>query len=256
MPDDVQPSPCAQVSLSEDEGIRRGKLLHAAGSVANADIYLIEQGATTVVLKTFRRRPWLVRVLFSRWTLAHEVAVLEALGGVSGVPRFCGRVGKDSFLMEYVCGAGPVLSPRELPVGHYPSREFFVRLRELVAGMHARGVSHGDMRRRNILRGEDDRPYLIDFATSVIAGGRWHPVRRWLVAWFAQADAYAVAKLMNSYYPDLLTDDERRCLERLPWHLRLGRFLRKRVYRRFIKQKHWRERWDRFRRRGPASGQS
>lgn len=247
MPDDVQPNPCVQVSRSEDEAIRGGKLLHAAGSVANADIYLIEQGGATVVLKTFRRRPWLVRVLFSRWTLAHEVAVLQALAGVKGIPRLHGRIGKDSFLMEYVRGAGTVVSPRDVAPENRPSRQFFIRLREMVAGMHARGVSHGDMRRRNIMRGEDDTPYLIDFATAIVAAGPRRPLRRRLVAWFARADAFAVAKLIRSYYPDLLTAEEQRCLDEVPWYLALGRFFRRNIYRRFIKQKRWRERWDRWR---------
>ncbi len=44
-----------------------------------------------------------------------------------------------------------------------------------------------------------------------------------------------------------LTEEERRRLEDLPWHLRLGRFLRRHVYKPLIKQKTWRQRWENWR---------
>jgi len=237
----------APPTRSEDDWIGAGSILHAAGSVANADTYLVDWEGGTAVLKTFRRRPWLMRVLFTRWTLAHEVAVMQALDDVPGVPRILGRLGKDSFVMEYVRGAGPLQSHRQVPPERYPPREFFIRLREMVLDMHRRGVSHGDMRRRNIMQGDDGRPYLIDFATAVIANGPVRPLRRRLMTWFAQADRFALAKLIDSYYPDLVSADERRRLTELPWYLRAGRFFRQRVYRPFIKQKRWRERWQSWR---------
>jgi predicted Ser/Thr protein kinase len=244
------PSPdglAALLALPEDELLQRGRLLHAAGSVANADVYLLAEGSSPVVLKTFRRRPWLVRVCFSRWTLAHEVAVLRCLDGVPGVPLVWGRAGRDSFLMEYIAGAGPLRNSREIAAAEFPGRPFFTRLRDLVDAMHARGVSHGDLRRLNVMRGPGDVPYLIDFATALSAQGFLAALRRRVVALVARADLFAVAKLIASYYPDLLTDAERDRLANLPWYLRAGRFIRKRVYGRFIKQKHWRQRWARWR---------
>jgi tRNA A-37 threonylcarbamoyl transferase component Bud32 len=244
------------LSLPEGELLRRGQLLHAAGSVANADIYLLEDADSRAVLKTFLRRPWLVRLCFSRWTLAREYRILRSLTGVRGIPAVWGLVGRDSFLMEYITGAGPLRSSRDIRADEYPSRTFCVRLRELVAAMHARGVSHGDLRRFNVMQGPDDTPYLIDFATAFSAAGPLAPLRRYLARKLAQADLFAVAKLIASYHPDLLTDSERERLVDLPWHLRLGRFYRKHIYGTFIKPKHWRQRWARWRRpRRPAAGQ-
>jgi tRNA A-37 threonylcarbamoyl transferase component Bud32 len=235
------------LSLPEEELLRRGQLLHAAGSVANADIYLLEDAGTPVVLKTFRRRPWLVRLCFSRWTLAHEVNVLRGLSGIPGIPAVWGRVGRDSFLMEYIRGPGPLRHRRELATADYPDLEFLTRLRDLVAAMHDRGVSHGDLRRLNIVQGPGNRPYLIDFATALSAHGPLGPLRRRIADGMARADLFALAKLIASYDPALLSDAERQRLADIPWYLRLGRFLRKRVYGRLIKQKHWRERWARWR---------
>ena len=236
------------LSLPEDELVRRGRLLHAAASVANADIYLLEEAGTLAVLKTFRRRPWLVRVCFSRWTLVHEYGILRGLAGLPGIPAVWGRVGRDSFLMDYIQGAGPLRNRREVAASDAPDASFLAHLRSLVAAMHARGVSHGDLRRLNVMQGPDNQPYLIDFATALSAHGPLAPLRRLIVGAVAKSDLFALAKLVASYHPDLLTEAERHRLEYIPWHLRLGRFYRKRIYGPFIKQKHWRERWARWRR--------
>lgn len=240
-------SPRDLVSLPEQDLVAAGCLLHAAGSVANADTYVVATAAGPVLLKTFRRRPWLMRVLFTRWTLRREFDALRALAGLPGIPTVYGLVGRDSLLMEYIAG-GPLRNARELGPDEVPSARFLVRLRELVAAMHERGVSHGDVRRRNILRGTDDQPYLIDLATAVAARGSLPWLRRAVYGALRRADLFAVAKIIASYRPDLLTEQERRRLTELPWPLRLGRYLRRHVYRPFIKQKRWRERWARWRR--------
>lgn len=231
----------------EDELLRRAALLHAAGSVANADTYVLDTPGGPVLMKSFRRRPWLVRVLFSRWTLRREHRALSDLAGLVGVPAVYGIAGRDTLVTQFVQGAGPLRSRREMAAEELPSERFLARLRELVAAMHGRGISHGDIRRQNILRGPDDTPYLIDFATAVDQAGPLPALRRLAVAAFRKADLFAVAKIITSYRPEMLTEEERHRLTHLPWHLRLGRFLRKHVYGTLIKQKTWRERWQNWR---------
>jgi len=235
------------LTLSEDELLRRATLLHAAGSVANADTYVLEGPAGPLLLKSFRRRPWLVRILFLRWTLRREYRAMRALASLPGVPAVHGIAGKDTLVTEFVQGTGPLCNRREMAAEELPSERFLVRLRDVVAAMHGRGIAHGDIRRQNILRGPVDTPYLIDFATAVSLTGPLPALRRRAIGAFRKADLYAVAKIINSYRPEMLTADEQRRLTDLPWHLRLGRFLRKHVYGSLIKQKAWRERWDNWR---------
>jgi tRNA A-37 threonylcarbamoyl transferase component Bud32 len=254
MNDSIPATPQELLALPEAELLRGGRLLHAAGSVANADVYALATASGPVLLKTFSRRPWIVRIIFSRWTLRREFRALSALAGVAGVPTVHGIVGRDSLLTEFVPGPGPLRSHRELAPAELPTERFLLRLRELVAAIHGRGVSHGDVRRQNILQGPDESPYLIDFATAVSTRGPLPALRRLVFGAFVKADLFALAKLIRSYRPELLTAEEQRRLGEVPWHLRLGRFLRKRVYGPFIKQKRWRQRWEnwrhgRFRRR-------
>lgn len=234
------------LALNENELLARGTLLHAAGSITNADTFVVDIAESRILVKSLKRRFWLVRVLFARKTLRHECHVLDQLHDIEGIPKLHGMVGKDTLLMEYVEGNGPLGDSREIEPDQWPPKEFFVRLRTLVDTMHQRGISHGDMRRRNIMQGPDNQPYLIDFATAVSLQGPFGSFRRGLFTMCRRADRFALAKMIRSYYPDVLNDDDERALRDIPWYLRLGRFLRKRVYRRFIKQKRWRERWIKF----------
>ncbi|MBN2450463.1 MAG: protein kinase family protein [Lentisphaeria bacterium] len=241
------PPSCEELlRTSEEDLIARGRLLHSAGSITNADTYLLASSFGPCVLKTFRRRWWCARVLFTRWTLRREAAAMRRLEGLRGVPALHGMVGRDSMLMEFVEGEGTLTDSRELRPEQYPPPDFFRRLAALVQALHDRGVCHGDMRRRNILLGRDGTPYLIDFATAVSLDGPGGLLRRTVHRLLRRSDQFAVAKIIHSYYPGLLTEEEKRRLTQVPWPLRAGRFLRKRVYRHFIKQRRWQERWCRW----------
>lgn len=74
-------------------------------------------------------------------------------------------------MLEYIEGTTLRIAAEELQ-----DREtFFARLRETVQAMHATGVAHGDLKRKeNIVVGPDERPYIIDFgiaATRPAVGG-------------------------------------------------------------------------------------
>ena len=126
-----------------------------------------------------------------------------------------------------------------------PSALLFDRLNALVAEMHAHGWAHGDLRRKNILMDTDDTPYLIDFATAWHAGSRAGLTRRWLFRHWVRVDRANIARIKESYLPDALTADERDILAHQPWHLRAGRWARKRLYRP-LKRRNRRKAWRRL----------
>ncbi len=216
-------------------------LLHGRNSVANADVYLVEVDGQVVLAKTYASNPAWARLLFGRIALAREYRALSALQNLVGVPRVYGLVNGDTLLTEYVAEGTTLTSHVDTPREAWPSLDFFHRLRELLDTMHRQGIAHGDMRRRNIMRAKGEIPYLIDFTTAI--GKRNHnPLSCWLFRAFRRADEFAVLKLQASFYPDSLSaEDTQRILNR-PWYLRVGQFLRKRVYRKWIKQRRWQER--------------
>ena len=222
------------------------QVLHRGKSIAQPDILLVQRGGRPVVMKDYSRRPALVRLLFGRPILRREARVLSLLDGIVGIPRFLGWQDKDRLFIECVEGRGRLRCHRETTPDAYPAPEFFTRLKTLLAEIHVRGLAHGDVHRSNILRGPDDVPYLIDFASAVVRHGRLGFVRRPLFNMVALVDRTTLLKLQRSYYPETLTAAENALLDNPPWYLSLGRFMRKRLYRKIIKQRTWERRLQRL----------
>jgi predicted Ser/Thr protein kinase len=98
-----------------------------------------------------------------RTLLERERAVYERLGGIAGIPRSFGMV-SGGLALEYV--AGPSLREHEARIADRD--ELFAKLRATLTAMHAAGVAHGDLKRKdNIIIGPGERPYLIDFGLAV-----------------------------------------------------------------------------------------
>jgi len=213
---------------------------HEGRSLGQADVCAYEIEGRRFVVKDFRPRPWLIRRGWGRWVLRREWNRLERLQGIVGIPRLLGWVDGDAFAMEWIVG-------ERLPHSRHGVLEppFFERLERLVAEMHARGVAHGDLRRKNVLADRDQRPYLIDFATAHLTGANF--LRRRLFERICRIDRLKIIELKADYCPNALTEDERRSLEDRPLSLRLGHFARKKLYRPFIKPSRWRRRWKRLR---------
>jgi len=198
--------------------------VHRGRRILQPDVSAYEIGDRRFVVKDFARRPWIVRRFWGRWILRREWDRLERLQDLDGVPRLLGWVDGDAFAMEWLDAERlPHLRENRLdPV-------FFERLEKLVEAMHERGISHGDLRRKNILVDADQRPYLVDFATAFRVGRRRRG-RRFFER-LCEIDRLTVLKLKSYYFPDSLSDEERRLLDRQPLALKIGRFLRKKVYR-------------------------
>ncbi len=148
--------------------------LLSRGGRRNPDVWCVEQGGRSWVVKDFAPRgPW-VRATLGRWITAREVRAWRALDGHPAVPRFGGRIDALAFAVEYRPGRR---MSRKL-AGRVPA-DFLERLEEALEEMHRRGVVHLDLRHRsNVLVDEGGRPVLIDFGSAVTfrpgsAAARW-----------------------------------------------------------------------------------
>lgn len=192
-------------------------------------ILLTAPDGVKFVLKDWSGRPWIFRQTWCRVAAWREVRVYERLRGMAGVPQLISRMGDLGFVMEW-------LDARPLPrtkMRDVLGLEFFRQLDALVRDMHDRGVAHGDLRRRNILRGIDGRPRLIDFETAVVAkgedGGRFFRA-------LCGVDHITVLKIQARYFPESLSAEDRAALDSVPWYLAAGRFFRQHVYGKFTKK--------------------
>ena len=154
-------------------------------------------------MKDYGRRPFWFRNTVGRFVISREVTIYGALDGLSGIPRFFGRVGGLAFVVERIEGL-PIsgFRKRGLPDG------FLERLRDLIAAMHGRGVVHWDLRqRRNILVGADGDPYVIDFASGVR-----FPPGSFIHRLASLPDISALAKLKEKHAPHAITSEDRRLI--------------------------------------------
>lgn len=154
------------------------------------------------------------------WLASREAEVFERMAGVDGVPRMVGRVGPTGIAHVFV--PGEPLAPND-EVG----APFLDDLERLVAAFHERGVAIVDLQKpENLLRGEDGRPYLLDFqiawALSRRGIGRSWPMRR-LHRIALNGDLYHLRKHRYRFLRDTLSEEQIARLRRRPWYIRLHR---------------------------------
>ncbi|MCE5228767.1 hypothetical protein LLG95_04125 [bacterium] len=211
--------------------------MHAARSLAQADVYTLDWNGRPAVLKDFSKRPWLVRVLWARPVAGREVRALRRLAGVRGVPQLFGTAGPEAFIME-------LMQADRLPKSDKtpPPAAYWADAKRLMNEMHARGVAHGDLRRKNIMINANGEAILIDFATAMSRRKGWAaPFYNFLYERCRRIDRITLARIKASYNPELLDADEQLILASQPWYLRAGRWMKKNIYR-WRKPRTWRKR--------------
>lgn len=146
------------------------------------------------MVKDFAGRPWPVRLLLGPWHLDREETAYGALGGLPGTSEFLGRVDRQAIALSFIPGR----SLGSLKRGDLP-RLFFDDLDRLLETIHARGVAHGDLHRRDVLVGDDGQPYVVDFSTSLRAGTEPDPLLGFVFRQMCHADRRAAAKLRRRF---------------------------------------------------------
>ncbi len=100
---------------------------------------------------------------FHRHMLRHEFAVYRQLGDFDGAPDCYGLIDNQYLVLEYVQGR-TIRQKRPLD-----EDEFHARLLEHIRAMHAKGVAHMDLKRKdNLLVKTDESPCILDFGAAVI----------------------------------------------------------------------------------------
>ncbi|NLN76112.1 MAG: hypothetical protein GX139_07350 [Armatimonadetes bacterium] len=179
------------------------KYLRRAGGT-RPDLRVVDMPDGKIVVKDYKHSDKLFRLLIGPILIHREAGALKILKGVSGVPQFIGKIDRYAFAMQYVPGTSLADD-----LDHPPAQEFYDELRRVVDDIHSRGVAHCDLfSTGNIMYGDDDQPYVVDFAASVFRGKGINPFTRKLHSSFVSADRIAVLKAKKRLSPHLLTDKE------------------------------------------------
>jgi pimeloyl-ACP methyl ester carboxylesterase len=149
------------------------------GGLANPDVLWVpprSQGGEPCIVKDYATgRAWPLRRLLSRALARRELAQLERVAGLPGVPAWAEAVDERALAME--CLVGTALTRHE----HYRTlpAEFFTALEGILEGLLARGVVYLDLRSAsNVLVTASGAPALVDFASALRL-----PAPRGLVRW-------------------------------------------------------------------------
>lgn len=111
---------------------------------------------------------------FHRHMLRHEYRAYLQLGDFAGSPACHGLIDGQYLVLEYVQGR-TIRNKRPLD-----EDEFHDRLFDYIREMHARGVAHMDLKRKdNLLVKTDESPCILDFGAAVIKKKGLHPFNRY-----------------------------------------------------------------------------
>ncbi len=139
-----------------------------------------------------------------RRALEREHRVYERLRGIPGVPRCFGLLDGKYLVLEHI--DGPSYRDYESKLAH--RERFFAALLDTIDAMHAAGVAHGDLKRKdNLLVGPGERPYLVDFGIARVRRGAAGREDR-LFRWIAQMDLNAWIKLKYRKRVDALSAED------------------------------------------------
>ena len=169
--------------------------------------------------------------------IQHEYKIYQRLEGIAGIPKCYGLSDDGSLILEYIDGD----SYREKEHILENRDQFFVDLLALILSIHEVGVSHGDLKRKdNILIGEKNQPYLIDFGAAMSLNSKNQFIKRWLYNFSKQTDLNAWIKHKYFRQYDEITKDDLTYYSssKLDKLIRLTRkFWRTLTFRRFRKER-------------------
>ena len=167
-----------------------------------SSVYLVEADGRTLAVKDFLNTPFFFRTFVAPYLVRRESKALAHLNGTPGVPSYYGRIDARAFAMEYIAGT-PIA---DFGMGQI-APEVFPRIQEVIDGIHARGVSHGDLKRRsNLILTPDHQIYLVDFAAAVIGQRPLRPLLNWLQKQMELVDNKSLPRLKKFVAPELLTE--------------------------------------------------
>jgi serine/threonine protein kinase len=190
------------------------------GAGYQASLRLFESPYGRLVVKSAHAHG--LRGSVAKASIRREQRAYERLGGIPGIAKSYGLLDEESLVLEHI--EGPSL--REYETELQDRERFFADLLEIIDAMHAAGVAHGDLKRKdNTLVGPDRRPYVVDFGIACIRRNQDGIVNRWCFEWMRQMDYNAWIKLKYGRKPTGLSPEDAARYRPL-WLERVARWIR------------------------------
>jgi predicted Ser/Thr protein kinase len=196
----------AEAGLKIDPALETWLLRHLAtgrvvGRGYQAVVRQLSSEAGDLVVKSPHPNSFLA--WFGRRTIRREARAYERLAGIPGIPACFGLARAEHLVLAHVAGSTlrqAVLRDRE---------RFFARLLETILAMHAAGVAHGDLKRKeNTLVGPDEQPCIIGFGIACLLGPGVRGLSRKRFEITRQVDLNAWIKLKYGSRTETMTAED------------------------------------------------
>lgn len=190
------------------------------GAGYQATVRLHEGPYGKLIVKSAVRKG--LRSRAAKISIVREHAAYERLRGVEGVPASHGLVDGEHLVLDYI--EGPSLRAYERQIRD--RERFFADLLETIEAVHAAGVAHGDLKRKdNTLVGPGERPYIIDFGIACLRKEKGGRLNRFCFDLYRQLDYNAWTKLKYGRSFEGLSAEDAKRYKPL-WIERIARWLR------------------------------
>ncbi len=149
-----------------------------------------------------------------RWLKRREQQFHQRADFVPGIQRWYAEISDSVYALEFVPGRTLDTFPKTAA----PAGNFFDDLRELLNGLHRRGLAYCDLHKRsNIVVMEHGRPALIDFQIALVhdyhAGWPWRWLSEHIIAYMQKMDLYHLYKHKRRCAPNDMRPEELKLAE-------------------------------------------
>jgi len=206
----------------------RGLVLQQSGSSLKADVFVARFNGRCVVVKDYSASPVLLRATLCRWLVHREMAAMKRLVEHPGIPRLIGDYGRYGFAMEQV--VGQTLENQALKERPELLRQLDAHIRL----MHRLGVTHNDIRKRNLLVNREGDLVMIDFASAVIRTDHALSLSTLLFLITRLSDRIKLVKLKQQWNPGTLNQRDRKLARFVVISSSVSRLWKRYIYR-FLK---------------------
>ena len=148
---------------------------------------------------------WGLGKIVRRMMLRREYEAYARLSHLEGIPRCLGFIDRSYLVVEFIDGA-PVRTAEIKD-----RRFFFEAFLDLIKQLHAAGVAHTDLKKKdNLLVVQGTKPYIIDFGVAVIKKEGFAPFNRYLYNTSRKFDFNAWVKLKyDGKYENVSEEDSK-----------------------------------------------
>ena len=170
-------------------------------------LWVVEEDGRRAVVKDYSTNRFFYRNTIGRFLVWRESKAYTMLRGLKGVPIFYRVIDGVAIVIDEIPSKDMEFfqNHKKLPEG------FFKELETLVKDIHRHGLAHGDLKRApNILLGDDGRPYIVDWSSSIFEREfRFYPLNR-IYQRLIMDDFNAITKIQLRLCPENVSPEKKK----------------------------------------------